>query len=131
MTMEKEVAVPKDLNDIDTSRLLLRIMVSQTEGRTLMVLDGELDDSTAGRLRERASKALENLKGNLVLDIERLTFLDAAGLSTILTLHKRLSAQGSNLVIHSPSRMARRMFEITGLTSVLWIEPVKNPKSRA
>lgn len=101
----------------------LRIMVDWTNEPTRMVLEGELDYSTVGLLNERASEVVGKLQGNLVLDIDRLTFVDASALSTFITLHKRLNAQGTKLVISSPSRMARRLFELTRLDHVLWIEP--------
>ena len=39
--------------------------------------------------------------------------------------HKKLASMGSHLILVSPTPMARRLLEITGLTQVLTIEPIK------
>jgi anti-sigma B factor antagonist len=103
------------------------ISVSQMEDRCLMVLSGELDVSTAPLLREYLVNVTGDLTTDLVLDIGLLTFIDSTGLSLLVSEHKRLSARGSSLTIFSPTPMARRLFEISGLTSVLAILPVNRP----
>jgi anti-sigma B factor antagonist len=99
------------------------ISVSQMEDRCLMVLSGELDVSTAPLFREYLVGVTGDIATDLVLDIGLLTFIDSTGLSLLVSEHKRLSARGSSLTIFSPTPMARRLFEISGLTSILAIVP--------
>jgi anti-sigma B factor antagonist len=99
------------------------ISVSYMEDRCLMVLSGELDVATAPLFREYLIGITADLKGDLVLDIGLLTFLDSTGISLLVSEHKRLIAQGSSLTVFSPTPMARRLFEISGLTSILTIVP--------
>jgi len=101
----------------------LEIVVRRVVGRTQVVVAGELDDATASILRERLVQVTANLVGDLVLDIGLLTFVDSTGLALFVAQHKKLQSTGSNLIILSPSPMARRLFEITGLNQILAIEP--------
>jgi len=96
----------------------LKISVSKMTDGTLMVLAGELDASTALHLRDKFVDVTEQLQGDLVLDIGLLTFIDSSGLALLITEHKRLQAQGHELLIFGPSPMARRVFEITGWTTI-------------
>ena len=102
---------------------ILEISLSHLEDRTLVVLAGELDDSTAPALRAELLAATEHIRGDFVLDIGMLTFLDSTGLGLLVSLHKKIQALGSKLVIFAPTQMARRAFEITGLTEVLNMQP--------
>jgi anti-anti-sigma factor len=102
----------------------LQIFVRAEEGRTRVILVGELDDSTAPDLRAQLAQVTTDAAGDLVLDIGLLTFVDSTGLAIFVAQHKKLRAQGSRLTISSPSPMARRLLEITGLTQILSIEPL-------
>jgi anti-anti-sigma factor len=100
----------------------LQITISQMEDRTLVVLAGELDDLTAPFLRD----TLVNLAGDVVLDVGLLRFLDSTGMALFVAMHKKLKSQDHTLVIFSPTPSARRLFEITGLTDFLHIQPVRS-----
>jgi stage II sporulation protein AA (anti-sigma F factor antagonist) len=100
----------------------LQITISQMEDRTLVVLAGELDDLTAPFLRDK----LANLAGDVVLDVGLLRFLDSTGMALFVTMHKKLQSQDHRLVIFSPTPSARRLFEITGLTEFLHIQPARS-----
>jgi anti-sigma B factor antagonist len=102
---------------------LLEISLGHMEGQTLVVLAGELDESTAPTLRAELLAAFEHIRGEFVLDIEKVTFLDSTGLGLFVSAHKKVKALGSTLVIFAPNPMVRHTLEITGLTGVLTIRP--------
>jgi len=102
---------------------LLEISLSHMEDQTLVVLAGELDESTAPTLRAELLAAIEHIRGEFVLDIEKVTFLDSTGLGLLVSAHKKIEALGSTLVILAPNPMVRHTLEITGLTGVLTIRP--------
>ncbi len=108
---------------IDHPRPLLRIVVDSTKKPARMILIGELDCASVSLFRARASELVGTMKGDLVLDIRQLTFVNSSALAVFLTLHKRLKTHGTRLVISCPTPAARRLFELTGLDHVLWIEP--------
>ena len=125
MTLEADsTRDAKVLNDgtAVAHRPSLEIVVRRGVERTQVVVAGELDDSTAPILRGHLVQVTANLVGDLVLDIGLLTFVDSTGLALFVAQHKKLQSTGSHLIIVSPGPMARRLFEITGLTQVLTVE---------
>ena len=101
----------------------LEIEVQQNEDRTLVVIAGELDVSTASYLYDALSDLELTDPHHVVLDLAKVTFMDSTGLSVIVTEHKRLDQVNGTLTIFSPPSSIRRLFEITGLTTTLDIVP--------
>lgn len=106
----------------------LEIEVQQTESRTLVMIAGELDASTASYLYDALSDLeLTNIR-HVVLDLAKVTFMDSTGLSVIVTEHKRLNHANGTLTIFSPPSSIRRLFEITGLSTTLDIVPANEER---
>jgi len=78
------------------------------DGSGVYVLEGELDVMTASDLNEAVSR---DSRGDLILDIERLTFIDSSGLRTLIRLaHER--PDDNPLVLRRPSSSAKRLLDI-------------------
>jgi len=125
MGLDEQVSLAAELG-----AATLEITVSDMEDRTLVVLAGELDAMTVPFLRERCAELLDGgLPGNdavdVVLDIALLRFIDSTGLALFLRLHKKLDSMGHRLVIFSPTPMARRILQITGLMEFLRVLPAE------
>ena len=101
----------------------MEIEVQDSEERTLVTLSGELDAATASFLYDKLSDLEVENTQNVVLDLAQVTFMDSTGLAVIVTEHKRLQHSNGTLTIFSPPSSVRRLFEITGLTTVLDIVP--------
>jgi anti-anti-sigma factor len=101
----------------------LEIEVESSEERTLVTLSGELDASTASFLYDKLSDLEVQDTHHVVLDLAKVTFMDSTALAVIVTEHKRLRHSDGTLTIFSPPSSVRRLFEITGLTTVLDIVP--------
>ena len=91
----------------------------------LVMLDGELDASTAHLLYEQLAALAREGTMHVALNLAELDFLDSTGLSVIVAEHKRVEAMGGELIIFSPCPRVRRLFELTGLDDYLNIRPVK------
>jgi anti-anti-sigma factor len=63
----------------------------------------------------------------VVFDFSRLSLIDSAGLAALLNLQKMLARQKRYLVIRSVDANVRSLFEVTGLTEVLNVEPLVQP----
>jgi anti-sigma B factor antagonist len=129
MTLEKIPSLDSISADSDTAFALsdvapLQVFVSQKDERTQMILMGQLDLATAPLLAQEFLKVAQS-DADVVLDIGLLTFIDSTGLSLFVSQHKKLQAEGHELVIYSPTPRARRLFEITGLTDVFTIDPAQ------
>ncbi len=60
---------------------------------------------------------------HIAINLAELEFMDSTGLSAIIAAHKRAMAHGGELLIFSPSKDIRRLFEVTGIDTYLNIRP--------
>lgn len=90
-----------------------------TPSRNRFVVSGEIDAHTAAVLRQSLIAADPEL--GVVLDLTAVEFIDSSGLRVIVEQHERCQARGSTLVLHEPSRVVRRLLEVTALDRVLHI----------
>jgi anti-sigma B factor antagonist len=107
------------------------IDVHQLEGRSIVVLSGELDLATAPELRERLGLLCQEGENQVTLDLTNLGFVDSTGLSVFVMAFNRAQAGGGSLIIRNPSLPVMRIFEITGLTSVFTIATEGEPLTTA
>ncbi len=102
---------------------VFELVVTCTEGATTLAVLGELDVEAAPML----ARSLESLPGepgapSLVVDLDGVSFLDAAGLRAFVPSIRRLAARGERLVVRRPSPLARTVLELSGLAAGLSIE---------
>lgn len=104
----------------------LRVRVARERGgATVVVLVGELDLATAGGLRTRLATLAQDdpPPERVVLDLAGLDFVDASGISVLLSSQRALAARGSSLVLRTPSRMVSKVLRLLDLDAVLPVEP--------
>ena len=100
----------------------LRVEVADTTSPTTVVLVGEIDLSTAGRVREALIAISNSGENKVVVDMSNVTFMDSTGLAALVGPLKRFRSMHGEIVIQSPSRGVKKVLEITGLTRVFTIE---------
>ena len=99
-----------------------RLDVDRPEpGVVLLRASGDLDAYTAPGLRAGLHEATD---GNgdvelVVVDLQATTFIDSAGLGTLVGAHRRMRERGGRLRIVRPPALVSRAFELTGLDEVL------------
>jgi anti-anti-sigma factor len=93
----------------------LVIEVGAEGDEVVLTLRGELDPHTAPNLGDELEKVRTEGGNHIVLDLAGLGFIDSSGLRVIIGAHKAAAADGGRLVLRSPSPMARRLLDITGL----------------
>jgi anti-sigma B factor antagonist len=92
---------------------------SHTEGdKTVVEVGGEIDVYTAPKLRERIVELVESGSYNLVIDMERVEFLDSTGLGVLVGGLKRVRAHDGSLRLVCTQDRILKIFRITGLTKV-------------
>lgn len=88
------------------------IRVNAAGGRPTVHLIGELDLASAVHVRW----TLPTLSGRaLVVDLSRLAFMDAAGLSALLLVRRQLEQTGRRLHLLGARGAVRRVFDLSGL----------------
>lgn len=86
-----------------------------------LALAGELDAHTAPQLAEHLVE-LPAGDADVVLDIERVEFMDSSGLRVVIDVHQRALDAGRRLVLRHPTSAVQRLLEISGLSDHLLTE---------
>ncbi len=81
--------------------------------RVRVVVVGELDLATAGRLEARLRELGEAGFEHLVLDLHGLTFIDCAGLRAVLAADRRACQDGKRFGVICPDGPVRRLLTLT------------------
>jgi anti-sigma B factor antagonist len=86
------------------------------EGETVrLVLSGELDLATVGRVDAVVDATLEQGAQALIVDLSGLGFIDSSGLRLFVVLHQRADAEGWKLSLIRPREEAMTVFKVSGL----------------
>ena len=100
----------------------LRIEVANTTSPTTVVLTGEIDIATAGRVRDALIAISRGGEKKVVVDMTNVTFMDSTGLAALVGPLKRFRSMNGQIVLRSPTGSVRKVLELTGLTRVFAIE---------
>jgi anti-sigma B factor antagonist len=92
----------------------LPITVRRERGVVIVAVSGDIDISTVARLRERLS-GLADGGGTLIVDLNRVTFIDSAGLGALVGAARRAAAHGTSLHVVCVRSQTRQLFHLTGL----------------
>ena len=83
-------------------------------GVTVARLEGEIDMETAPVIGARLERAVD--QGPMVLDMERVEFIDSAGVRMLVEMGRHAEAVRGSLHIVAPEgSVVRRMIELTGI----------------
>jgi anti-anti-sigma factor len=92
-------------------------------GRFVVVVPhGEIDMSTAEELRRALLAAYWSGAASIVVDLEDVSFLDCAGLSTLVATRAMLGP-GRSMIVRGARPSVRKIFDITGLVEALGVRP--------
>ena len=98
---------------------VLRISAAWSGTELVLRVSGELDLCSAPELRHALDQAAERKPSAAILDLERVSFIDAAGIRAILT---GAEIFGPRLILRRTPPYVRRLFTITGLEQQLTFE---------
>ena len=94
-------------------------LTSRTEGDfEIIEVGGEIDVYTAPKLREAIVAAVDAGHTHLIIDVQKVDFLDSTGLGVLVGALKRVRADGGSLDIVCTQERILKIFEITGLDKV-------------
>ena len=92
-------------------------------GRTVIEVAGEIDVYTAPKLREKIATLVEEGVYDIVIDLERVEFLDSTGLGALIGGLKRVRNHDGSLSLVCTRERLLKLFRITGLNKVFDIHP--------
>ena len=96
----------------------LSLETRQENDRTVIEVGGEIDVYTAPKLRERIIELVDEGQYHLVVDLEKVEFLDSTGLGVLVGGLKRVRAHEGSLRLVCTQERILKIFRITGLTKV-------------
>jgi stage II sporulation protein AA (anti-sigma F factor antagonist) len=101
------------ISDVEPDGPLLRVRIA-----------GELDGEGAQAIRPLLERLAADPTGDVVLDLEKVTFLDGAGLGAIAYLFKRLMARERRLKVVGASGQPLTLLDGLGLRGPLGLPTV-------
>ena len=97
----------------------LVLQVDERDGWAIVRASGDLDLTTAPRLREAVVDVVLRGQARVVLDLQAIDFLDSTGLGVVVGLLKRTRGQRGDLRLVSTRPSLRTLLELTGLDHAL------------
>lgn len=85
-----------------------------------ILLCGELDEHTAGYVRQEMDKSFSGKDFNqVIIDLSELEFMDSTGIGVLIGRYKKLKDRRIPIYICNPSTHAEKIFKMTGLYNLM------------
>ncbi len=97
----------------------MNIDIVQRDRVLTLVIEGDLDIATAPLLDQQLVAAEAQDLATVVVDLDRVDFMDSSGLHVLLRHVAHSSQNGNRLRLTDGSVQVRRLFEVTGVSSQL------------
>jgi anti-sigma B factor antagonist len=98
----------------------MEVKSSQQDGVSIFKINGEINISTSPELKKSLEK---NPSKKVVIDLEKVGYIDSSGLATLVELLKKTKSAGGSLALAGMSDKVRSLFEITKLDKLFLIVP--------
>lgn len=83
---------------------------------------GEVDIYTSPELKSLIYELIEKKNTNLVINGEKLVYIDSTGLGVLMGIYKKLQEKGLSIQITNLKPNIYKLFDITGLNKVFNIQ---------
>jgi anti-sigma B factor antagonist len=93
----------------------LELETSTRGDASVLTLRGEIDVYTAPRLRQAIVDLVDGGASRIVVDMEKVDFLDSTGLGVLVDGMKRVKSRDGSLAIVATQDKILKIFDITGL----------------
>ena len=100
----------------------MEVKALEENGILIFQVSGEINISTSPELRKSFEKQLSK---KVVVDLEKVTYIDSSGLATLVEMLKKTKAQGGTLGLAGMSDKVKSLFEITKLDKLFSIYPTR------
>lgn len=105
----------------------MEIKTNIKDNKCIVNLIGRLDTTTAPALESSLEETFEESSfDELFFDFDKLDYLSSAGLRVMLSCQKKMNELEKKMTIRNVKPDIVEVFEITGFTDILNIEPKEN-----
>lgn len=105
----------------------LRIEIAGDRHVSTVSIAGDVDLATVPLLDAAAASCLEGSPLRVIVDLSRVTFFGATGLTTLLRLREQTGQAAIDLVLRAPSPIVRTVLDVVGAGRCFQIEPAGFP----
>ena len=102
--------------------------IEELENERVINIIGSFDSFVSADLRKILEDFIASDNRDLVLNLQKTTFLDSSGIGAIVFAFKRLSAQGRKLVIHNINGQPAELTELLRIGKTI---PIFTPMKQA
>ncbi|MBS2963597.1 STAS domain-containing protein [Actinocrinis puniceicyclus] len=102
----------------------LYVEVARAEHVTTVCVDGDVDLATVCLLSAAAEVCLQGPPLRVIVDLSRVTFFGAAGLTALVRLREQAENAATDLVLSAPSAAVHTVLDIVDVARRFRIEPV-------
>ena len=91
-----------------------------SKGDLIVSIDGDLDQMNAQTLRAELDGLIdEHRPKRLILDVQRLEFMDSSGIGMVIGRYKRMKKSGGTVAVRGARGPVEKMFALSGLYQIL------------
>jgi anti-sigma B factor antagonist len=109
-------------SDVPAGSEDFRISVRDDDDVVIVTIEGEVDVATAPALRDELYRLIERGTKRIIVDLGGMEFIDSTGLGVFVGALKRSREGGDELQLRSLRPAARKIFDITGLSTAFSID---------
>ena len=92
--------------------------MEEKEPATVVRLEGEVDVYTAPKLKSRLIDLVDQGKFKIIVDLEKVDFMDSSGLGVLVGGLKRVRSHDGSIALICNQENILKIFRITGLVKV-------------
>ena len=100
----------------------LRLSVRYHGDRATIHIGGEIDLATCPQLQALVVDLVDRGCHQLIVDLERVSFLDCAGITVLVEARRRVQEHSGSLKLVGPKPLVLRVLTLTGMTTVFPID---------
>ena len=93
----------------------MQVNINVKDGISICKVDGEIDINTAPKFKKAFDKLMKEQGGKVIINMEKVGYIDSSGLATLVELLKNFRKAGSRLKLVCLSSKVKSLFEITKL----------------
>jgi anti-sigma B factor antagonist len=100
-----------------------------TDTKSTLTLEGALDAQTGSEVRPLFDEVIARRPRLVVIDVERVTMLDSHGVGMLVSLSKRLRADGAEMVVvgaRDQPLMVIKLLKLEGLFGITQAEATRD-----
>ncbi|WP_338552992.1 STAS domain-containing protein [Paenibacillus sp. KS-LC4] len=94
-------------------------VIHETDSAIIVQVGGELDLAAAPELRSLLETVVNRTDKTLILDTERLAYIDSTGIGIVVSVIKARDEKKAEFIVKNIPRSIKRLFDITGISGYI------------